>query len=375
MNESRFSIVWEQDPAGSKAVFTGLLSAETAAAAREPFLRGARETRGLLAVDLSGVEHLDSAGTAVLLEVDRLLRGSGRRLEIRGASPDARGMLSLVDWETLVGLPAPRVRRRGNLLVQLGAAAFHTGAEARHLVAFAGGLAIALVRSLRHRSVRWAEVVRLVEIAGMDAVPIVALISLLLGLIMAFLGALQLRQYGATVYVADGVALAMVRELGPIMTAILVAGRSGSGFAAELGSMTVNDEVNALVTMGFDPLSYLALPRVSAVVIAMPCLAIISSFSGIIGGLAVGLFQLDIPLVQYLNETRDILSVRHILIGLSKSVFFGLFVATVGCYKGLSVQGAEEEVGRAATSAVVQGIFLIVIADALFAVVLAYLPF
>jgi len=200
-------------------------------------------------------------------------------------------------------------------------------------------------------------------------------IGLMLGLIMAFLGALQLRQYGANIYIADGVALAMVRELGPVMTAVLVAGRSGSGFAAELGSMAVDDQVDALVTMGLDPVSYLAVPRVVAVVLAMPCLAMLSSLTGIAGGLVVGVLQLDLTIPQYLAETRDILSMRHLTIGLVKSVFFGLLVSAVGCHRGLGVRGGAEQVGRAATASVVAGIFLIVLADALFAVVLASLPF
>ena len=167
----------------------------------------------------------------------------------------------------------------------------------------------------------------------------------------------------------------MVRELGPIRTAVLVAGRSGSGFAAELGSMAVDDQVDALVTMGLDPVSHLAVPRVVAVVLAMPVLALLSSLTGIAGGLAVGVLQLDLTVPQYLAETRDILSVRHLTIGLVKSLFFGLLVSAVGCYRGLGVRGGAEQVGRAATASVVAGIFLIVLADALFAVVLAYLPF
>jgi phospholipid/cholesterol/gamma-HCH transport system permease protein len=375
LDESRFRIVWEQDEAGMHAAFYGELSAQTAAAARDSLF-----TRGVgagirVVVDLSDVTYLDGAGTAVLLEADRAMRAAGRRLEIWGAASAPSGVLSLVDWEELLRLVSHPAPIRTNLPAQVGAAAFHLAAETRHLCAFTGGLAIGLFRSLVGGGMRVAETFRLLERSGVDAVPIVALISTLIGMIMAFLGAIQLKHYGANIYVADGVAIAMVRELGPIMTAILVAGRSGSGFAAELGSMAVNDEVDALTIMGMDPLSYLVVPRVTAVVLAMPCLVLLSGFAGIAGGLVIGLTQLDLSLSQYLNETRAILSVRHIMIGLVKSVFFGLLVSAVGCYKGLAVQGAEEGVGRAATSAVVTGIFLVILADALFAVVVAYLPF
>lgn len=376
MGDEGLRITWEQGPSVRRAVFSGVFSTATAASARDELLEGLKAGSGPLSVDLTGVSYLDSAGTAVLLEVDRAMHASGERLEINGADAAAAGVLSLVDWEALVQLPRLRCAScRSKLAAQVGAAAFQIAGEVRHMILFSGALAISLVRGIAKRRVRWKEVFRLVETSGVDAAPIVALISMLIGLIMAFLGALQLRKYGASIYVADGVALAMVRELGPIMTAVLVAGRSGSGFAAEIGSMAVDDQVDALVVMGFDPVAHLAVPRVLAVVIAMPCLAMLASLTGIGGGLAVGVVQLDLPASLYLQETRDILSLRHVAIGLVKSVFFGLLVAAVGCYKGLGVRGGAEQVGRAATSAVVTGIFLIVLADALFAIVVAYLPF
>jgi phospholipid/cholesterol/gamma-HCH transport system permease protein len=375
LDERGFRIDWEQDAAGTRAAFAGELSAESAAGARASLFDRAVGGAGRVVVDLSAVTYLDGAGAAVLLEADRAMRASGRRLEIWGANAASAGVLSLVDWEQLVRLPVQAARPRTSAIVLAGDAAIRAAAEARRMLAFTGALGIGLLRSLTGGGMRVGETFRLVETSGVDAVPIVALISTLLGLIMAFLGALQLARYGANIYVADGVAIAMVRELGPIMTAMLIAGRSGSGFAAELGAMKVNDEVDALTTMGLDPLSYLVVPRVTAVVLAMPCLALLSSVAGILGGMIVGVLQLDLTITQYLAETRDILTVRHITIGLVKSAFFGLLVSAVGCYRGLAVEGAEEGVGRAATSAVVTGIFLIILVDALFAVVIAYLPF
>jgi len=370
-----FHVSWERGPSGTRAALRGSLSHFTAIEARQALLSGCTVDGGPAVADLSSITYLDGAGVAVLLEVDRTLRASGRKLEITGAGAAGTGILSLVDWEALVR-PADRRRHaRAGTIEQIGGVALHLFAEARQLVAFVGSLAISFVRDLKRRRTRWREVFRLVETTGVDAAPIVALISALLGLIMAFLGALQLRRYGANIYVADGVALAMVRELGPVMTAVLVAGRSGSGFAAELGSMAVDDQVDALVTMGFDPVAHLAVPRVIAVVLAMPCLVLLSSLFGIAGGLAVGVVQLDLTVSQYLAETRDILTVRHLMIGLVKASFFGLLVSAVGCYRGLAVRGGAEQVGRAATASVVAGILLIVLADALFAVVLSYLPF
>ncbi|HEY6000892.1 MAG TPA: ABC transporter permease [bacterium] len=374
MEESGFLVSWERGAAGTRAVVSGVLSHRTAATARGALLSGFAGAPRPASVDLSSVAYLDGAGAAVLLEVDRALRPSGGRLEITGAGT-AAGILSLVDWEALVGAPGRAPVRRQNVVAQVGGGILAVAADARGLIAFTGALALAFARDLARRRLRWAETFRLIETSGVDAAPIVALISTLMGLIMAFLGALQLRQYGANIYVADGVALAMVRELGPIMTAVLVAGRSGSGFAAELGSMAVDDQVDALVTMGLEPVSHLAVPRVMAVVLAMPCLAMLSDLTGITGGLVVGVLQLDLTIPQYLAETRSILTVRHLMIGIVKSLTFGLLVSAVGCYRGLGVRGGAEQVGRAATGSVVAGIFLIVLADALFAVILAYLPF
>ena len=370
-----FHVSWERGPSGTRAALRGSLSHFTAIEAREALLPGFTADGGPAAVDLSSVTYLDGAGVSVLLEVDRTLRASGRKLEVTGAGARGTGILALVDWEALVKPPKGLRRSRTDLVEQIGGVALHLMTEARQMVSFVGSLALSFTRDLRRRRTRWAEVFRLVETSGVDAAPIVALISTLLGLIMAFLGALQLQRYGANIYVADGVALAMVRELGPVMTAVLVAGRSGSGFAAELGSMAVDDQVDALATMGFDPVSHLAVPRVVAVVLAMPGLALLSSLAGIAGGLFVGVVQLDLTVSQYLAETRDILTVRHLMIGLVKASFFGLLVSAVGCYRGLAVRGGAEQVGRAATASVVAGILLIVLADALFAVVLAYLPF
>ena len=353
----------------------GVVSAETATSLRDGLFREVREGRGGLAVDLSDVDYLDGAGAAVLLEVDRALRSAGRILEIRGASGVAAGVLSLVDWASLAQLPVPAPSRHPGIALQVGEAALELRREAGQLCAFAGGLTLCAARCMLTRNFRWGEVFRWVETSGVDAAPIVALVSTLMGLIMAFLGALQLKPYGADLYVADLVALAMVRELGPIMTGILVAGRSGSGFAAEIGSMGANDEVDALVVMGLDPVTHLAVPRVAAVVLAMPSLALLSTVAGVLGGLAVGVFQLDLTVGQYLVETRDILGVRHIAVGLGKAVVFGLLVSAVGCYKGLGAEKTADGVGRAATSSVVAGILLIILADALFAIVLAYLPF
>jgi phospholipid/cholesterol/gamma-HCH transport system permease protein len=207
---------------------------------------------------------------------------------------------------------------------------------------------------------------------GVDALPIVGLISFLMGLIMAFMSSVQLQQFGANIYVASLVSLAMTRELGPIMTAIIVAGRSGSAFAAEIGTMKINEEVDALFTMGFDPTRFLVTPKIIASVIVVPLLTIFSDVSAIIGGLVVGVFTLDLTANAYIAQTMKTLTLFDVLLGFFKSAVFALLIAWIGCLRGFRVQGGAASVGQATTSAVVSGIFLIIFFNSIFSVILRY---
>ena len=240
-------------------------------------------------------------------------------------------------------------------------------------MSFVGELVTALIYCLAHpRLVRWADVTFYMKRAGADGLPIVALISLLLGLIMAFMSSLQLKQFGANIYVANLVTIAMVRELGPIMTAIIVAGRSGSAFAAEIGTMIVNDEVNALVTMGFDPTRFLAVPKVLAAMIVVPILTVYSDFFAILGGLIVGVTGLDLTAYTYILQTKSSISIFDFVTSLVKAVVFALLISGIGCQRGFQVKGGAEGVGTSTTSAVVSAIFLIIVFDSAFAIMLYY---
>jgi phospholipid/cholesterol/gamma-HCH transport system permease protein len=200
----------------------------------------------------------------------------------------------------------------------------------------------------------------------------VGLISFLLGLIMAFMSSVQLRQFGANIYVASLVSLAMVRELGPIMTAIIVAGRSGSAFAAEIGTMKISEEIDALFTMGFDPTRFLVVPKMVATVIVVPFLTLFSNLCAIAGGLVVGVTMLDLTANAYITQTTKTLSLFDFFWGLFKSGVFAFLITSVGCLRGFQVSGGAASVGRATTSAVVTSIFLIILSDSVFAVILRY---
>jgi phospholipid/cholesterol/gamma-HCH transport system permease protein len=207
---------------------------------------------------------------------------------------------------------------------------------------------------------------------GVDALPIIILISFLVGLIMAFTAAVQLEQFGANIYVASLVSLMMTRELGPIMTAIIVAGRSGSAFAAEIGTMKVSEEVDALFTMGFDTVRFLAVPKIVATVLVVPLLTLFSDLFAILGGLVVGVFMLDLTVNSYVAQTVKTLSLFDVFFGLSKSAVFAFLIAWIGCFRGFQVKGGAASVGESTTSAVVSGIFLIILSDAIFSVILRY---
>jgi phospholipid/cholesterol/gamma-HCH transport system permease protein len=235
---------------------------------------------------------------------------------------------------------------------------------------FVGDVAVAGVQATRRpAAVNWADLPRLMERAGADGLPIVIVINFLVGLVTAFQAAIQLKQFGANIFVADLVGLSMTRELAPLMTAIIVAGRSGAAFSAELGTMRVSEEIDALRTLGLDPYHFLVFPRVIALVLVLPLLTMLADVVGIAGGLLVAMFSLDLTPSAYLVETRQAVQLWDVFSGLLKTVFFGLNIALIACQRGLATRGGAEGVGRATTSAVVTSLFAIVLIDAIFTVI------
>ena len=216
---------------------------------------------------------------------------------------------------------------------------------------------------------RWPATFRQMVRIGVESLPIVFLIAGSVGMIVALQAATQLRRVGATIYVADLVGVSLTRELGPLMTAIIIAGRSGSAIAAELGTMKVSEEVDALTAMGLDPVEFLAIPRIVAMVVMLPCLTILADVIGILGGVTVAWVSLEIPVGNYLEQTLRALMLKDILSGLIKSGVFAVIIAGVGCYQGFRVEGGAEGVGRRTTASVVASIFLIIAADLIFTLI------
>src|SRR5271169_5868672 len=228
------------------------------------------------------------------------------------------------------------------------------------------------VAPFKGRALKWKNSIHQMVLVGIDSIPIVSMISIFIGLVLALQGAYELKNYGATYLVTALVGVTMTRELGPLMTAIIIAGRSGSAFAAEIGTMKVAEELDALEVMGLNQVRYLVVPKYLAMIIMMPCLSLISDLSGIVGGALFEIFQLDQSVWTILVHNQEALVMRDIWTGLVKSIVFGIIIAEVGCYEGFSVKGGAEGVGKATTSSVVVSIFLVIFADVIFTAIFYY---
>ena len=325
-----------------------------------------------LTVNLEKMDYLDDFGALVLLELKGMV-GGGNGFRLESLSERTKKMLSTLKFDSLGKSAAFTKKRPPGILIRLGDATFRQLSDIKYAISFIGATFLSLIQVLLHpRTLRKEDTYQYMQTTGVDGLPIVALISFLLGLIMAFMSAVQLEQFGANIYVASLVSLAMTRELGPIMTAIIVAGRSGSAFAAEIGTMKISEEIDALFTMGFDPVRFLVVPKLLATVIMVPILTLFSDLFAVAGGLIVGVFMLDLTANSYMAQTIKTLTLFDLFWGLFKSAIFGALIAEVGCLRGFRVRGGAASVGQATTSAVVTSIFLIILSDSLFSVILRY---
>lgn len=324
-------------------------------------------------VDLHRVSYFDDFGVLVLTQLRNQLQEQNVAFRLAPPPPKVAEILTMTNFDA-PGMCAPLIpKKQEHFIVRIGDSVLKELDNVRYLVSFLGSVIICFLHVFRHpRSLRWGDTLVFMHKTGVDAVPIVGLISFLLGLIMAFVSSLQLEQFGASIYVARLVALAMVSELGPIMTAIVVAGRSGSAFAAEIGTMRISDEIDALFTMGFAPTLFLAVPRILAAVMVIPMLTLFADIFAIIGGMVISISMLDLTVSTYVDQTLKALSLFEFFWGLMKSVVFAALIAWIGCLRGFEVRGGSAQVGNAATSAVVSGIFLIILFDSLFAVIRSY---
>ena len=323
-------------------------------------------------LNASNIDYCDGSGVALLIQMRQQQLRSGGRFEIRGLQTELEALVE--EWRTEDFVGGGRQSAGTSLAIEeIGRSIVGICHDIYSLLMFVGELAAALTRAvLKPRAARWRDTLRIAESVGVNAVPIVALIGFLMGLIMAFQAAIPLGQFGAQIFVANLIGLAILRELGPLMTAIVLAGRSGSAFAAELGTMKVREELDALKTMGLEPVPFLVAPRVIAAVLMTPLLTIFADLVGLIGG-AVVLVSLGFPLITFWNQVQLAVGHGDLLGGLAKSFVFGILVAAIGCLRGLQTQTGAAAVGESTTRAVVSGIILIVVADGVFSVIYYYL--
>ena len=334
---------------------------------------------GTLVCDWSRVEHPGIGPVwALLTRLSELGGAQGLVVRHEGDPPHTVQLLQKLQLElcTAHGTRAVAVPTEEGVLEKLGRWTVLQGTEAGRLLEFFGRIASVIGGAFsRPRSLRISSVVRHVQETGVSAIPIVSLIAFLISVVVAYLGAQQLAKFGATIFVVDLVTIAVLREMGVLLTAIIVAGRSGSAFAAEIGVMQLNEEIDALRAMGMNPIELLVVPRVLGLIIALPCLTIIADAMGLAGGGLLSLVQLHIPPAQFTIRLREALSSTTFWAGLVKAPVFALLIGMVGAYRGMQVRDSARELGRLTTMAVVQSIFLVILADAFFAVLFEQIDF
>ena len=318
--------------------------------------------------DTEKLERWDSGVLAFIVKVDDLAQRRGVDVDRKTLPSGLQNLLTLA--ETVSEKQGARpAAAPASWLNRLGTAALAVRASTLSALAFVGEAAFSFGRLATGRArFRWRDLAVIIQECGAQALPIVTLINFLVGMIIAFVGAVQLKKFGASIYIADLVAIATSRELGCLMTAVIMSGRTGSGFAAQLGTMQVNQEIEALETMGLSPMDFLVLPRILALVLMMPLLCIYADVIGMLGGAFVAVGMLDITATQFWLEGKRAITLTDLGLGVSKSVVFGIIIAVAGCMQGMHAGRNAAAVGQAATSAVVLSIVWIVVADGVFAV-------
>jgi phospholipid/cholesterol/gamma-HCH transport system permease protein len=337
----------------------------------EPVLEQLRQLPGLTTVsfDAGGLGEWDTGLLITLIAIRH--RATERDIEFddTGLPEGARRLLTLAH-AVKEREGARRHVTHKRFFERVGETVLETWDHGRQLLAFTGELVLSFGRFFRGSATYLrSDLVQHIQEAGAQALPIVSVISFLIGMIFAFVGVMQLNMFGAGIYSANLVAVAMVREMAPIMTAIIMAGRTGAAYAAQIGTMKVNEEIDALKTLGMQPVDFLVTPRVIALVLMMPLLTMYSSLMGIIGGLAVGVVMLDISMVQYVAQTVDAVGLNSLFGGLFKSIIYGSLVALAGCQQGMACGNSAMAVGQSTTRAVVMGIVLIVVSASVLTVI------
>ncbi|MGZ8982806.1 MAG: ABC transporter permease [Methylotenera sp.] len=327
---------------------------------------------GSLLIDGSGISALDTSGAWLLHRTVSALEQRGHNVTINGLRPEFSTLLQLVASCAMAPIIPPLPKP--GLLVNIGQRSWRGLLGVAGTFSFIGECAIILLRSLAQpRRIRWRPILHNLQTAGLEALPITGLMSFLMGVVIAYQGADQLQRFGANIFIVDLVALSMLRELSPLLTAIIVAGRSGSAYAAQIGTMKVTEEIDALRTIGIGPIELLVLPKMLALIIALPLLTLYADVTGVLGGMLMARTKLDVSFDVFIDRIGDAVSLSSFLTGIGKAPVFAAIISLVGCYQGFKATGSADSVGRQTTVSVVQSIFLVILADALFSVAFNWL--
>ncbi len=327
--------------------------------------------------DARRVDALDTAGAWLMHTLLQRFEDQGAIIELQGLHPKFAPLYALVGkqftTQSSANAAAPSASYAGDadpgVLQRIGQRSWRTGQQLLAGFSFIGETAMALLSWVVHPSrIRWRAVFFNIRSAGVDALPIVAILSFLLGVVVAYQAADQLRQFGANIFVADLVGLAMLREFAPLITAIILAGRSGSAYAAQIGTMAVTEEIDAMRTIALSPIEILVLPKLLALLITVPLLTVFADILGVAGGMVMAQAQLGVGYADFLERFVANISVTSYLVGIGKAPVFAAIIALVGCFQGLQTRGGADSVGRHTTRSVVQAIFLVIVADAAFSV-------
>jgi phospholipid/cholesterol/gamma-HCH transport system permease protein len=314
---------------------------------------------------------MDTGGAVVLHRLVMQLRQGGRQVSIDGLRPEFAEILRLVvsNWNRI---EAPQATKRG-WLDQFSRAMNERARQVGRALGFIGESAVGIWRSLKAPSgIRWRALLRSLELDGFHALPITGLLSFLIGVVIAYQGAEQLRKFGTNIFVVDLVGISLLREISPLIVAILIAGRSGSAYAAQIGTMKVTEELDAVQTLGLSPMQLLVLPRVLALVLALPLLTVYADGLGVFGGMLIASNQLNVSFTEFVARFEEAVALRHFLIGIGKAPFFAVIIALVGCYQGFQIRGGVDDVGRRTTTSVVQSTFLVIVFDAWCSIVFSW---
>src|SRR5450830_314418 len=327
---------------------------------------------GSFVIDGSQISSLDTSGAWLLHRTTSSLERGGKNVNTTGLRPEFSALLQLVTSCTITTKNAPLAKF--GLLARIGRRFWLALLETANILSFIGECSITLLRSLlqRHR-IRWRPILHNLQSSGFEALPITGLLSFLMGVVIADQGADELQRFGANIYIVDLVGLSMLRELSPLLTAIIVAGRSGSAYAAQIGTMKVTEEIDALRTIGIGPIELLVLPKMLALIIALPLLTLYADVTGVLGGMLMAHSKLNVSYDVFLNRIGDAVSLSSFLTGIGKAPVFAVIISMIGCYQGFQVTGSADSVGRQTTVSVVQSIFLVILIDALFSIAFNWL--